>query len=71
MLVCTYVELLKIKILNCCSFSPSAATKVTLASSVVEQFPCLKDCQGKGYVSTVFKTSILFFLIYFSVCMGI
>ncbi|XP_028837523.1 uncharacterized protein LOC114791133 isoform X2 [Denticeps clupeoides] len=29
--------------------NPSGATKVTLASSVVEQFPCLKDCQGKGY----------------------
>lgn len=29
--------------------NPSGATKVTLASSIVEQFPCLKDCQGKGY----------------------
>ncbi|KAL1022358.1 hypothetical protein UPYG_G00025640 [Umbra pygmaea] len=28
--------------------NPSAGIKVSLASSVVEQFPCLKDCQGKG-----------------------
>ncbi|XP_052449210.1 uncharacterized protein LOC128011128 [Carassius gibelio] len=43
------VRILVSHLIECYGENPSAATKVMLASSVVEQFPCLKDCQGKGY----------------------
>ncbi|XP_048118509.1 uncharacterized protein LOC125306922 [Alosa alosa] len=29
--------------------NPTSGTKALLASSIVEQFPCLRDCQGSGY----------------------
>ncbi|KAJ8249505.1 hypothetical protein GJAV_G00236170 [Gymnothorax javanicus] len=29
--------------------NPTSGTKAILASSVVDQFPCLRDCHGTGY----------------------
>lgn len=48
--VFVYPILLNATVFACCLTS---GIKSFLASSIVDQFPCLKDCHGTGYVSTL------------------
>ncbi|XP_063039821.1 uncharacterized protein LOC134435017 isoform X2 [Engraulis encrasicolus] len=43
------VRMLVSHLLEACGENPTSDIKAALAASVVEQFPCLKDCQGSGY----------------------
>ncbi|XP_032366173.1 uncharacterized protein LOC116684900 [Etheostoma spectabile] len=46
---CSMVRILVSHLIERFGENPSSGAKALLASSIVDQFPCLRDCQGTGY----------------------